>query len=407
MRLALRILIFAIVLNALAARSESAIEIGQSVVLLQTTSWHHEGDSPGVVSTLRTGTVLPVERIENRFLWLRSTAGAGWMSRDKVADLTTGARVFSDWIQRGISPATAYYGRGNVRQAEGNLPAAIADYSESIRLNPSYAEAWRERGKSKLLQSSLNEAISDLSESIRLDNGTNAASDSHDLLSSFYHRGLARSLKNELTEAIADFDEAIRRNPRYALAYNRRGLTRALLGDHRAAIADFDKAIESSPSFAAPHNFRGQSLEALGRFAEALADYEKAVKLAPETVFVVNSPSHALYKTLDPTAPIPVEISRQLIPTFSPPNNLARLLVTCPDEKLRNPQRALWLVEFLRTYDHRRYFEFLDTEAVVEAALGNRQKAAELQNLAAQLAPPERRAALLIRSAEYMAAASE
>lgn len=377
-----------------------AIDVGMHAVFLQTTRWQPENPQPGVTYSLPVGTALPAERVEKGFLWLRSDGGAGWVAREKVVDMETGERTFTTWIERGVNLATAYRSRGNVRSAKGQHAAAVTDYTESIRLDPLDADTWAQRGKSHLLLEKLDEAIVDQTESLRLRVHHDGRLWELKRSGSFYDRGLAKFLQNRFTDAISDFDESIQLYPHQSLAYNRRGLSHASLGNHQLALPDFDKAIENSPSFAAPHNFRGQSLESLGRYAEAVTEYEKAVKLAPETVFVVNSPSHALYKTLDGGAPISTEDGRRLIPTFSPLNNLARLLVQCPDENIRNPQRASELVNILRAFDHGRYFEFVETEALVAAGLGDWRKAAELQRTAAQLAPPEKRHAMLRRAGQ-------
>lgn len=64
--------------------------------------------------------------------------------------------------------ALAFYNRGLVHGAGGNLDAEIADYNEAIRLNPSHAPAFNNRGIVHGDRGNLDTARSDLLEAVRL-----------------------------------------------------------------------------------------------------------------------------------------------------------------------------------------------------------------------------------------------
>ena len=98
----------------------------------------------------------------------------------------------------------AYLNRGTVRQADGDLVGAFADFTEAVRINPDYYLAW-------------------------------------------YSRGTERLARGDDAGAITDYTEALRINPHYIEAYNNRGLARQRTGDLQGAVADLSEALRRSP----------------------------------------------------------------------------------------------------------------------------------------------------------------
>jgi tetratricopeptide (TPR) repeat protein len=101
--------------------------------------------------------------------------------------------------------ATAYYNRGNAYDDKGDHDRAIADYDQSIRLNPQDAKP-------------------------------------------YYNRAIAYEAKGDHDRAIADYAQAIGLNPQSADAYYNRGVAYFKKGDYDRAISDLDQYIRLAPS---------------------------------------------------------------------------------------------------------------------------------------------------------------
>ena len=99
----------------------------------------------------------------------------------------------------------AYLNRGTLRQYEGDLVGAFADYTEAIRRNPDYFHAWYSRATERLSMGDDMGAIADYTTTLRLDPR---------YVEAFNNRGLARQRSGDLEGAVADFEEALRLAPR-------------------------------------------------------------------------------------------------------------------------------------------------------------------------------------------------
>src|SRR5262249_26715073 len=125
--------------------------------------------------------------------------------------------------------------------------------------------------------------------------------------------GNALAMLGKLDGAIAAHRKAIELDPKNALAHNNLG--KALYDQKKPAeaIACYRKAVELDPKNARFHYDLGNALNVQGKLDEAIACLRKAIALDPK-----HAQAH---------------------------NNLAWILVTCPDLKLRNPAEAVRVVE--------------------------------------------------------------
>jgi tetratricopeptide (TPR) repeat protein len=145
-------------------------------------------------------------------------------------------RVIESGKLKGNALASAYYNRALARLEMGQYDRAIADFDESIRLDPT--SAW-----------------------------------------TFLNRGNAWYGKGDLDRALADFDQAIRLDPKYALPYNNRAEVHKDRGDLHQAIDDYGRAIDLDRGYTAAYVGRGLAYEGLGEAARAREDFNSALSL--------------------------------------------------------------------------------------------------------------------------------
>jgi lipoprotein NlpI len=106
-----------------------------------------------------------------------------------------------------VTRAHAYYNRGTAYQSKSDYDRAIANFDQTIALDPKDAVA-------------------------------------------YYSRGIAYKAKGDLDRAIADFDRAIAINPKYMAPYFSRGRLNLFIGALPKALADLNQASELSPKSA-------------------------------------------------------------------------------------------------------------------------------------------------------------
>jgi mono/diheme cytochrome c family protein len=133
--------------------------------------------------------------------------------------------------------ASLLVGRGHARFVKGDLPDAIADFTEAIRRNPKSASAYN-------------------------------------------RRGLAYRRSGDLARAADDYTKAVTLNPAYALAYSNRGYVYEAQSRKEEAIADFQVALLLDPSLVGARD----GLERLGIPAAWLAATDERIKAGKDLV---------------------------------------------------------------------------------------------------------------------------
>ncbi len=137
------------------------------------------------------------------------------------------------------NPAAAAYNLGLAKYEANDLPAALAAFNESIRLDPTVAASYANRGNVRDDMGNPEGALEDYNKALSLD------SSSHTI---YFNRGLTYSRIKRYPEAIADFDKSLEIEPNFAPAYRGRGVSKyesSLSKQLRMeGLADLQKAVE-------------------------------------------------------------------------------------------------------------------------------------------------------------------
>lgn len=165
------------------------------------------------------------------------------------------SRVIEDKGEAPQQRALALYMRGIANMARGDADRALADFDESIRLDPSNGLTFNERGTAFETKGDIDRAIADFDQAIELRPGN---ADIH------YNRGKALLRADEIDRAIADFDQAIKL-----------GSTSIVATAGNDAIAKLTAARIKSDYF----HIRAHATFLQGKYADAASDYAEVVAL--------------------------------------------------------------------------------------------------------------------------------
>jgi lipoprotein NlpI len=175
-----------------------------------------------------------------------------------------------------LNPRTGCFAcRGDLYRDKGDYDRAFADYNQAIRLNPKKASVYRSRGKAYSAKGDFDRALVDYTQAISLDPKNAYA---------YKNRAVAYKGKDDLDHAIADYGEAIRLDPNVG-CFVCRGEAHSAKGDNDRAIADFNQAISLDPKNGYAYRSRGLAHLYNGALPKALADINQASALAPKDAY--------------------------------------------------------------------------------------------------------------------------
>lgn len=263
-----------------------------------------------------------------------------------------------------LSPddASAHLLRARVRLARAKPEQAVEDIDQVFTTRPATADALLLRALAYQQLGKLERALTDVDEALDMQG---------DFIPALRVRAVLLASSGKIDEALADLEKVRVQDPKdvetlLQLAALYRGKKHAT-----KAIEHYNEALAIDPQNWVVLHSRGDALLSISKQAEALADYEAAVKQHDESPNLLN--------------------------------NLAWLLATSPDEKLRDGKRAIELATKAGELTDYKEAYILSTLAASYAESGDLKSAIEWSTKAVEIGPEEMKENLKLELASYEA----
>jgi len=239
----------------------------------------------------------------------------------------------------------AHNNLGNVFEAQGRSDDAVEEYRKAIKSDPQNESAYDNLGSAMAKQGNFDEAVADFTKGIEL-NPANAGIEGH--------LGQALMAKRDLPDAIPHLQKAVELDPESAEHHMNLGLALAKNGDPGNAIPEFQRAVAIAPNSVDGDYYLGKALVMTGKGEEGLKYWKLALAKDPDNLQLLN--------------------------------DTAWVLSTSSDSSIRNGAEAMRLAEHAVKLTSNGEPALLGTLAAAYAETGSFDKAAALEQQAADLA---------------------
>jgi len=225
--------------------------------------------------------------LETIVLWLQINTGLELDAQDRLVQLAEPAlrERWRDLQRRGGAPrrfpalsgpsgnAVTFFLQGKKQLQAKNTDHAVAELSESIRLDPRYANAYDLRGQARQQRRDYKEALVDFSKAIEIE-PENALY--------FSHRASVHVALGDYRKALEDDDKLVKLKSGDANSYYYRGIDHLNLLEHQKALDDFSEAIRLAPKLIDAYRRRADAYAALSEWEKAAADLSRVIEVKSE-----------------------------------------------------------------------------------------------------------------------------
>ncbi|MDZ4817619.1 MAG: tetratricopeptide repeat protein [Planctomycetota bacterium] len=345
----------------------------------------------------------PDRNAHARSLVLRANLGTD--VKERQADYDEAVKLAED-------DPEARRSRGLFLLLQGKPAEAVTDLDEAIKLAPKEASAYEARGLALLMQKKYDPALADLDKVIEL---VPESSLPH------MHRGRILAEQKKLPEAIEAFTQSLKRDPDNLSALLLRARAHQLNKDTKAAREDVDAALKNRPGMTAALELRAILAATSGDLDQALADFEDLAQITPNSaelqmqIGILHAADKRPNAAIDrftaalaidkenfpalrsradaylavgkhPEAVADYEVALKLKPEDAGVlNNLAWVLSTSPNDKVRDGKRAIELATEACKKTEYKQAHILSTLAAAYAEAGNWDEAVKWSKKAVEM----------------------
>lgn len=275
--------------------------------------------------------------------------------------------------------------------ADASGRVADQDRTALDRLN---SWACNRRGELLVTAGKPRDAFADFQHAIVLDNGN---------WSALHNRGVTLAEHGLSHDALVDFDRALTLHPACDTARRNRAELLVEMGRFDKAVSDYSAALRATPADASLYAGRAFAQWQLGRFRHAAQDYNASLTLLPTDANALAGRG-TLYAELGYYEQAIADLDAALAadPASAPAyRSVAWLLATCPDQRFRDPQKALEAARRAVRFGGEGDAILLDVLAASHASAGQLDQAVRVQQQAVVLATQELKPELEARLALY------
>jgi tetratricopeptide (TPR) repeat protein len=289
----------------------------------------------------------------------------------------------------------AHYNLGACYLEMGRMDDAIREYRATLRLDPEYADANLNLGVALTLQGRPTEATNCFAAVLR---------QKPDEPKALVNLGVALAALGEFDGALANSRRALEIDARVNGAHNCIGRVLSAQGKSDEAIDSFRKAIGLNTNDFDAYYQLGVELLKQGKAADAIPALQRAKEIEPNNSAARVQLASALEQTrATREAIVEYREALRLKPDWPDVmNNLAWILATVADEKLRNGTEAVELAVRASSGSQEAPTMFIGTLAAAYAEAGQFEKAVETAQKACDLASARGEPELLKRNQELL-----
>lgn len=248
------------------------------------------------------------------------------------------------WEQLLGPKTSADVAAGNDLITKKQYDKAIVFFDKALKADPNDSAALVGRSRAFLHLGDTAKALNDVNAAIQKAPNNAAA---------YGQRGVLLKMKQQTPEALNDFSKAVELDNAYAWAFAQRADLYSRSQDQEKALRDIDKALKSKPNFVEALRLRAWILSRMGKCKEASEDFQKIAKLSPNDAWSIQ--------------------------------DTAWFLLTCPDEKLQDPTKAMELAQKAAQMSGDQDGVFQETLAEAFFRQGDSLKAVEHQKKAIEM----------------------